>query len=117
MPSYVIRWSETEEGPMATLKTALPPTTERNGDVYYLSSGRQPEASNRSRVLLIEQRQSDIREFGWAVRAMHLDGSWVRCGLEGIAALRRTQFDLVVINEALPDMTAGDLVGTLRGEY
>lgn len=104
---------------MTMLTTFHPPVTALNGsaDARLASTGRPTLASNGARVLLVEQRQRDIREFDWAMRAMHLESSWVRCGLEGIAALRRTRFDVVLVDEELPDMTATDVVRTMRAEY
>jgi ActR/RegA family two-component response regulator len=62
-------------------------------------------------------RYSEASALSWAMRALDLDISWVYGGVEGIATLRRKQFDLVLVDDELSDMTAADVVRTLQPEY
>lgn len=87
-----------------------------NGD---LSSRTEASAgaSNRARVLVIKHGTHDDPASHRALRALDLESSWVRGGGEGIAALRHGQFDVVLIDEELPDMASSDVIRTLRAEY
>jgi CheY-like chemotaxis protein len=103
-----------------TLKTTFPRSTTRwNGspDLTFPSIASPPTIRSRGHILIITQRYSEAPELSWAMRALHLDSSWVHGGVEGIAALRRTQFDLVLVDDELSDMTAVDVVRTLQAEY
>jgi CheY-like chemotaxis protein len=68
-------------------------------------------------VLVISDRHRESEAFRWALRALHLDSVWVRGGPEGLAALRRTAFDLVLVDEHLPDMSGAAVVRALGDEY
>jgi CheY-like chemotaxis protein len=67
-------------------------------------------------VLVITDGHRETEAFRWAFRALHLESTWVRGG-EALAALRRTPFDLVLVDERLPDMSRAAVVRALRAEY
>jgi CheY-like chemotaxis protein len=81
------------------------------------SSEGTVSAGSRAHALVIGNGQSGVPPCRWALRLLDLESLWVSGGLEGIAALRRTRFDVVLIDEYLPDMLGVDVIRTLRVDY
>jgi ActR/RegA family two-component response regulator len=109
---------------MTTSKMARDPRTtgvkgspEIAPEVSIVPNGDTPVSSRRGNVLVIRDWRREAQVVWWALRALDLESSWVSGGMEGIATLRRTPFDLVLVDELLHDMSAADVVRTLRAEY
>jgi CheY-like chemotaxis protein len=71
-----------------------------------------PATSGSERVLLIEDDPDLGQRFGRALRALDMDGAWVRTGAQGLAALRRSRVDLLLLGMRLPDGSALDVLRT-----
>jgi|EndMetStandDraft_4_1072995.scaffolds.fasta_scaffold24208_3 DNA-binding response OmpR family regulator len=106
---------------MTLPKMAGEPSTKdlnRSSEVDLLSrTGAGATANDRARVLVIKHEMKGAHISHRALRALDLESSWVRGGGEGIAALRRGPFDVVLIDEELPDMASTDVIRTLRAEF
>jgi CheY-like chemotaxis protein len=81
------------------------------------STSHQTLARNagRARVLVLRDQRSDGAALQRALRALDVDSAWARDGQGGTILLRHTPFDVVLIDEQLPDMDAVDVIRALRG--
>lgn len=75
---------------------------------------RQSSSHGALRVLLIERHEAQAETIGAALRALRIQCVWVRRGGDGLAALRASGFDLVLIDLDLADMSGMEFLRSLH---
>jgi CheY-like chemotaxis protein len=85
-----------------------------------LARGRQPAvAASRGLVLVIEHDERRMEVVDRALRALDVSHVWARRGFEGLATARRAPFEVILVNQELPDMSGADValaLGTTGSE-
>ena len=82
-----------------------------------MAASRVPVRSDaRPAILSIDDDSSTCEIVNWALSLVGLDVETANSGAEGLAAARLAHFDLMLVDQLLPDMRGTDVVRTLRNE-
>ena len=68
------------------------------------------------RILVVEDEPLDLELIVWSLRAGGYTVDLVTTGTEGLIAAREEDYDVLVLDLMLPDMTGIDIVRRLRAE-
>jgi two-component system response regulator QseB len=68
------------------------------------------------RILVVEDEPVDLELIVWSLRAGGYTVDLVTTGKDGLVAARAQQYDVLVLDLMLPDMTGIDIVRELRAE-
>lgn len=80
------------------------------------SSPSRPARSDRSAVLVIDDDLGTRETFGAALRPAGFQVGTAACGADGLAMARSGLFDVLLIDQRLPDMLGTDLARAIRQE-